>query len=241
MSQSATIYPGEVFADPKVFDAGIRQLVPHYDEILDVLSACVSQNAGRILELGCGTGELSLKLLKRCPDAHLVAVDYSPRMIDVATAKLKKAQMNHRVTFVQGDFGAWALGAMTEQIGTDFDGCVSSLAIHHLTDEMKQQLFTCIGQHLKPGSCFWNADPILQESVTLQETYQTLREQWTLAQGTTVKEVRSQIGNSQPQGHSGQDRLASVEAHLTMLSQAKFKTVTVPWRFFGIAIFGGWV
>ncbi len=54
--------------------------------------------------LSIPTGELSLKLLKRCPDGHLVAVDYSPRMIEVATAKLTEAQMNHRVTFVQGDF-----------------------------------------------------------------------------------------------------------------------------------------
>ena len=59
MSQSATIYPGEVFADTKVFDVGIRQLLPHYDEMLDALSACVSPNARRLLELGCGTGELS--------------------------------------------------------------------------------------------------------------------------------------------------------------------------------------
>ncbi|MDJ0601017.1 MAG: class I SAM-dependent methyltransferase [Crocosphaera sp.] len=240
MSQSTTIYPGEVFADTQVFDTGIRQLVPHYDLMLDTLTACVPKEARRLLDLGCGTGELSYKLLKHCPDAQLVAVDYSPRMIEKAIAKLEEAQLSDRVTFIPGDFGTWANGEMKEEIGTNFDACVSSLAIHHLTDEMKYKLLICIRKNLVEGGCFWNADPILQESPQLQEIYSKLREQWTINQGTTIQNVRSNIGNSQPQGHSGQDRLATLETHLTMLSSAGFKTVANPWRFFGLAIFGGW-
>ena len=193
MSQSVPIYPGEVFAAPKIFAVGIRQLLPHYEQMLDALTACVSPQSHRLLELGCGTGELSWRLLHHCPDAHLVALDYSPRMIEMARAKLTQAQLNHRVTFVQGDFGAWARGEITEQVGTDFDGCVSSLAIHHLTDGMKQQLFSWIRQNLNPGGCFWNADPILQESAQLEPIYQTLREQWTRDQGTTI-EMTTRIG-----------------------------------------------
>ncbi|MGK7955254.1 MAG: trans-aconitate 2-methyltransferase [Crocosphaera sp.] len=241
MNQSTTIYPGEVFADTQLFDIGIRQLIPHYDLMLDTLIACVPKNAHRLLDLGCGTGELSLKLLKHCPHAQVVAVDYSPRMIDCALAKLKRVELNERITFIQTDFGAWANGEMREEIGTNFDACVSSLAIHHLTDEMKQNLFICISKKLANGGCFWNADPIFQESPKLQDIYSKLREQWTIDQGTTIENVRSNIGNSQPQGHSGQDRLASLETHLTMLSSAGFTTVANPWRFLGLAIFGGWV
>ncbi len=241
MSQSTTIYPGEVFADTKVFDTGIRQLIPHYDLMLDTLVACVPSNSRRVLDLGCGTGELSLKLLKHCPDAKVVAVDYSPRMIEMAKSKLKNSQLIERITFIQADFGAWANGELREEIGTNFSACVSSLAIHHLTDEMKHKLLTCIGNNLGEGGCFWNADPILQESPQLQEIYSNLREHWTTNQGTTIDKVRSFIGNSEPQGHSGQDRLATLETHLTMLSSAGFKTVTNPWRFFGLAIFGGWI
>lgn len=241
MTQSTTIYPGEVFAEATLFDTGIRQLLPHYDLMLDTLVACVPSNARLLLELGCGTGELGLKLLHHCPDAHLVAIDYSPRMMALAQTKLTQAQFIERVTFVQADFGAWAKGELGEPIGTDFDGCVSSLAIHHLTDGMKQELFRSISKNLSNGGCFWNADPILQESSQLQPIYSTLREQWTMAQGTTIAEVRSQIGNSLPIGYSGQDRLATLDAHCTMLTKAGFKTVAVPWRFFGLAIFGGWI
>lgn len=241
MSEITKIYPGEVFADSRNFDIGIRQLLPHYDDMLDALTACVPSQTHRLLELGCGTGELSLKLLKHCPEAHLVAIDYSPRMIERVTSKLTEAQLEHRVTLIQGDFGTWTKGEMSDQIGTRFDACVSSLAIHHLTDEMKQQLFAQIQQSLEAGGCFWNADPILQELPQLTDAYQSLREQWTQAQGTTLAEVRSQLGTSEPQGYSGQDRLASLDTHLNLLSDVGFQMVAVPWRFFGLAVFGGWV
>lgn len=235
------IYPGEVFADTQQFDQGIRQLLPYYDEMLDALTACVPTTASRVLELGCGTGELSIKLLNHCPEAHLVALDYSSRMIDVAKAKLAQAQLEQRVTFIQGDFGAWAKGDLSQAIGTDFDACVSSLAIHHLTDEMKQELFTQIKNNLKKGGCFWNADPILQESDSLTQIYQSLREEWSKNKGIDREAVRTKMGQSEPQGYSGQDRLASLLSHQKMLFEAGFKTVVTPWRFFGLAIFGGWI
>ena len=68
-----------------------------------------------------------------------------------------------------------------------------------------------------------------------------LREKWTTNQGTTIQEVRSNMGISEPQGYSGQDRLGTLESHLNMLSSAGFKNVANPWRFLGLAIFGGWV
>ena len=44
--------------------------------------------------------------------------------------------------------------------------------------------------------------------------YLKLREQWTINQGTTITDVRSTMGISQPQGYSGQDRLGSLDSHL---------------------------
>ena len=45
--------------------------MPNYDEMLDAVAYCLPQNAQRILDLGCGTGGLSLKVLQRCPTAEL--------------------------------------------------------------------------------------------------------------------------------------------------------------------------
>ncbi len=238
MNQSV-IYPGEVFIETAAFDLGIRQLIPHYDLLLDTLIACVPTDATHLLELGCGTGELSCRLLKHCPSARLLALDYSPRMVAAAKAKLSQWGLSNRARVQEMDFGAWANGEGEEEFETGFDACVSSLAIHHLDDEMKKHLFSCIAGHLKSGGCFWNADPVVLEP-RLSESYQKAREQWTKGTGTPLEEVRSRQGNSQPYGYSGPDRLAALDEQIAWLKKAGFETLSVPYQYFGLAVFGGW-
>jgi|SRR6476469_820665 len=102
------MFPGEVFANTADFDTGIRQLLPRYDEMLDVLVRCIPSGAQRILELGCGTGELSVKIFKRYPSAQLISVDYSPRMIEFAADKIRAAGYANQWTGIEADFGDWA-------------------------------------------------------------------------------------------------------------------------------------
>ncbi|MBV9389596.1 MAG: methyltransferase domain-containing protein [Chroococcidiopsidaceae cyanobacterium CP_BM_ER_R8_30] len=239
-SASGAIFPGEVFAQTADFDAGIRALIPRYDEMLEAIAHCLPSTATRILELGCGTGELSLKVLEICPEADLVAIDYSPRMLSYAQAKIKQVGKASRVTWIEADFGDWASGNVGLQT-QKFDVCVSSLAIHHLEDAIKLKLFQRICTSLNPGGSFWNADPVLSESPAMSEIYDAAREEWAAQQGTTLTEVRAKRGTSNPQGYSNHDRLATVTAHLEMLTQAGFQTVAVPWKYYGLAVFGGFV
>ncbi|MEA5505278.1 class I SAM-dependent methyltransferase [Halotia wernerae UHCC 0503] len=235
------LFPGEVFADTADFDIGIRHLLPRYDEMLEVITHCLPSTTRRILELGCGTGEVSLKILNRFPDAQVIALDYSPRMLQFAQDKITAAGYQQQWTGIQADFGEWANNPEKLNIGKEFDGCVSSLAIHHLQDEMKLQLFQRIARSLNQEGCFWNADPILPESPTLAEVYQAAREEWAVQQGTNLTEVRAKLGTSNTQGHSSQDQLATLDAQLQMLTTAGFKIVAVPWKYYGLAVFGGWL
>ncbi|BAY89262.1 MULTISPECIES: class I SAM-dependent methyltransferase [unclassified Tolypothrix] len=235
------LFPGEVFANTADFDTGIRQLLPRYDEMLEVITRCLPSTTLRVLELGCGTGELSLKILQRCPNAQVIALDYSPRMLQFAQSKIVTAGYQNRWSCVQADFGEWANNPEKFAAGKEFDACVSSLAIHHLQDEMKFKLFQQIAASLSPNGCFWNADPILPESPALVEVYKAAREEWANQQGKTLAEVRAKVGTTTTQGYSSQDQLASVDAHLQMLRQAGFLTVAVPWKYYGLAVFGGWL
>ena len=233
------LFPGEVFTNTTDFDTGIRQLIPRYDEMLDAITRCLPATTNRILELGCGTGELSFKLMKRCPSAQVVAVDYSPRMLQFAKQKIQAFGYADRWTGIEADFGNWANDPTTAEIGTGFDACISSLAIHHLTDEMKLKLFRRISTSLNPNGWFWNADPILPESPLLKEVYQTAREEWVQHQGTTLAEIRDRTSSSSTQGHSNPDQLATLSAHLQMLTTAGFNSLAVPWKYYDLAVFGG--
>ncbi len=235
------LFPGEVFANTADFDTGIGQLLPRYDEMLEVITRCVSSTSRRILELGCGTGELSLKILNRFPNAQVIALDYSPRMLQFAEDKITAAGYQQHWTGTQADFGDWADNPEKFDIGSEFDACVSSLAIHHLQDEMKLKLFGRIAASLSKDGCFWNADPILPESPALAEVYKAAREEWSVQQGTNLTDIRAKLGASITQGYSSQDQLASLDAHLEMLTKARFKTVAVPWKYYGLAVFGGWL
>jgi tRNA (cmo5U34)-methyltransferase len=252
------IFPGEVFANTTDFDMGIRQLLPRYDEMLEVITRCLPnisdgrfafpegvleeyRRRHRILELGCGTGELSLKILQHCPDTQIIALDYSPRMLQFAQSKIAAAGYQNRWSGIEADFGDWANNPEKFGIGREFAACVSSLAIHHLHDEMKFQLFQQIAASLSSDGCFWNADPTLPESPVLIEVYKAAREEWAAQQGIKLAEVRAKVGTSVTQGYSNQDQLATLDAHLQMLKKAGFETVAVPWKYYGLAIFGGWL
>lgn len=188
-----------------------------------------------------------MKILNRCPNAEIIALDYSPRMIEFTRTKMVEAGYQ-RWKGIEADFGEWANNPEKFDIGTGFDACVSSLAIHHLGDEMKAKLFQRISKSLKHGGCFWNADPILPESSTLAEIYSAVGEEWALKQGTTMKEVRSRLARNSDTvdcaasyGYSSQDQLATLDTQLQMLAKAEFKTVAVPWKYYKLAVFGGFI
>ncbi|TVP58113.1 MAG: class I SAM-dependent methyltransferase [Nodularia sp. (in: Bacteria)] len=234
------IFPGEVFANTADFDNGIRQLLPRYDEMLEVIARFIPTTTRRILELGCGTGELTLKIFQRFPDAEIISLDYSPRMLQCAGNKITDAGYQQRWTGIQADFGEWADNPEKLDIGSEFDACVSSLAIHHLDDQMKLKLFQRIAVSLNQGGYFGNADPTLPESPVLAAVYQKAREEWAAEQGTNLTEVRAKVGSSSQQGYSSQDQLATLDNQLQMLATSGFKTVAVPWKYYGLAVFSAW-
>ncbi len=104
---------------------------------------------------------------------------------------------------------------------------------------MKLKLFQRIRESLNRSGGFWNADPILPESDALAAVYQAMREEWAAFNGTTLAEVRAKIGKSAPHGYSHPDQLATLDNHLQMLKTAGFETVAAPWKYYGLAVFGG--
>ncbi|MGQ9865503.1 MAG: class I SAM-dependent methyltransferase [Pseudanabaenaceae cyanobacterium] len=221
------IWPGEVFVETADFDGGIRRLLPDYDALLTAIARCVPPMCRQVVDLGCGTGELSLRILARLPAVQVLAVDYSPRMLARAKEKIEEAGWGDRWRGYEGDFGDLVPFPAC-------DACVSSLAIHHLDNGMKQTLFGRIAAALTPGGWFWNGDPVLPEAPWLATVYQEVR-----PPAAEVAEVRARMGVSVEHGHSGPDRLATLAAHLEMLQRAGFETVAVPWKAYGLAVMGG--
>ena len=67
----------------------------------------------RVIDLGCGPGELTAVLARRWPDAEVIGIDSSAEMIERAR-HLKEAPAN--LAFVGGDVRDWEPNAGTDVV-----------------------------------------------------------------------------------------------------------------------------
>ncbi len=93
-----------------------------------------------IVDAGCGTGRLTAELLERWPGAHVIAVDGSRAMIDVAKGHL--ARFGDRVAFVCADLEGWYDDACADVV-------FSTATFHWIKNHPK--LFRNVFRSLEPG------------------------------------------------------------------------------------------
>ncbi len=132
-------------------------------ELLTQIAASVCPNAKSVLDLGCGAGNFTLKLLDLIPDLDCTLVDLSLPMLDKAKERISKVSKG-KISTVQTDFLNLQLPAET------FDIVVTGAAMHHLrTDEEWETVFTKIFKSLKKGGCFWISDLILHDNPAINQ------------------------------------------------------------------------
>ena len=132
-------------------------------ELLTQIAASVCPNAKSVLDLGCGAGNFTLKLLDLIPDLDCTLVDLSLPMLDKAKERISKVSKG-KISTVQTDFLNLQLPAET------FDIVVTGAAMHHLrTDEEWETVFTKILKKQKKGGCFWISDLILHDNPAINQ------------------------------------------------------------------------
>ncbi|AFH59616.1 malonyl-ACP O-methyltransferase BioC [Paenibacillus caseinilyticus] len=94
-------------------------------------------HVGRIVEIGCGTGQLTQKLLQAYPEAEVTAIDLSPKMAEVT--RLRCAPWaGERLTVLAADAETLLMSPFcTPDRFSGFDLVVSSAAFQWFTDTQK--------------------------------------------------------------------------------------------------------
>jgi tRNA (cmo5U34)-methyltransferase len=138
--------------------------LPDYYRLQDETAAATGSGASRLLELGTGTGETALRVLRRHPGASLTGVDVSADMLAVARERL---DADLRVARLEDPLPAGP-----------FDLVFSALCVHHLDGPGKADLFRRVAGVLAPGGRFVLGDVVvpadLADAVTpLGEGYDT--------------------------------------------------------------------
>jgi ubiquinone/menaquinone biosynthesis C-methylase UbiE len=136
-------------------------LTPLYDPVLKwvfqesrfkrrLIEQAHIQPRQRVLDLGCGTGTLTLLIKQAHPEAEVVGLDVDSRVLAIARQKVIEA--NAEIALHQG------LAHRLPYPEHSFDRVVSSLVFHHLTSEDKQRTSAEVFRILRPGGELHVAD-----------------------------------------------------------------------------------
>ena len=97
----------------------------------------------RVLEIGCGTGNLALRAQRMHPDAEVVGIDPDPLALERARRKADRAGLPVR----------WDRGKAGELPYPDesVDRVLSAFMFHHLDDAEKKSALAEVRRVLRPG------------------------------------------------------------------------------------------
>ena len=131
-------------------------------ELVVQAAAALKPDATHVLDVGCGAGNYTLKLLQLLPQLNATLVDLSQPMLERALSRVSPATTG-QVTAIQGDVRELDLEH------AQFDFILAAAVLHHLRDDQDwQQTFGRFYQLLKPGGSIWIVDLITHSTPQLQ-------------------------------------------------------------------------
>ncbi len=191
---------------------GHRKLQPRRAAAYEVLMELVPPSVSRVLDLGCGDGEVVGRVLDAHPGAHAVAVDFSPEMLRRVRGRFAA---DERLAVVEHDLDA----ALPPEWGP-FDLVVSAFAIHHLVDDRKQALYGEVRDRLDPGGAFLNLEHVASPTPALHLAF------------------LDEIGVA-PADDDPSNQLTPVGTQLRWLRDLGFEQVDCHWKWRELALLGG--
>lgn len=194
-----------------LFGTGVRVIPFEHDQPI------------RVLDLGAGTGSFSQHVLDVFPNARFVLMDVADKMLDAARERFSQYGTQFRYdVFDYRDLRGEG----------EYDLVISSLSIHHLTDDEKSHLFQSIYHILKPAGAFVNIDQIRGGTDTLRKLYWNRWLQHVQSSGASREQIEASIKR-----RTEFDKDALLEDQLTWLKKAGFSNVDVVYKNFFLGVF----
>ncbi|HEU4760458.1 MAG TPA: class I SAM-dependent methyltransferase [Dehalococcoidia bacterium] len=234
-------------ADSRTFLDIADVAVPGRREQMEVLLSLVPaapDEAFTAVDLCCGEGLLSQELLRRFPNARLLALDGSETMLAHARERLTPFGARVEVRRFDLDRPEGWLDALPSPLR-----CIlSSLALHHIHSEAKRALFGRLAGRLERGGALLIADVLAPASDLARRSFaaswnRIAREQSLALTGSldtyerAVAEGWNANAKTEPVPGETPSRLFE---QLRWLEEAGFAVVDCFWLRAGLAVYGGY-
>ena len=202
------------------YDSLIHRSVPRYDQMIQTLIDYLPRQPRTALELGCGSGGLSLPLARYAPDCDFTFVDASQKMIEFTRMRLQEASPDvaRRATFVAERFEDYIMGC------DQFDLVASSFSLHHVED--KGTLFRRVRESITSGGTFRFTDQLSGGTdVNDALMWKSLLDFMQAPGNCTETEVQSMMDHSKAHDHH-----TPLDVHFKLLQDAGFVGIDCVWR-----------
>lgn len=138
---------------PSRYDRGLRLLtLGRLDEAYDRVASHIEKGQ-RILDIGCGTGALTLRAAQR--GAQIKGIDVNPQMLEIAQQRIEEANLPQEVELCQ--MGVAELGGEEAE---SYDVVMSGLCFSELTEDELAFALREVRRILKRGGLLLLADEV---------------------------------------------------------------------------------
>ncbi|MEV7883527.1 class I SAM-dependent methyltransferase [Streptomyces sp. NPDC002817] len=146
----------------KSWDRQQEWYMPDREERFRIMLDMVEALAGprpRVLDLACGTGSITARLLARFPEAVSTGVDLDPALLAIAEGTFAA---DERVTLVTADLKDpdWPAKLPHES----YDAVLTATALHWLHSEPLAALYGQVAGLVRDGGLFMNADHMIDDT-----------------------------------------------------------------------------
>ncbi len=129
--------------------------VPHYLKLMSCFTQALPKEFSpkSILDLGCGNGNVTAKLLQAFPNTNYTLLDASQEMLNLCQQQFKDYNIKYTASYFQDyDFKT-----------ANYDLIVAGFSLHHCDSEEKKTLFKKIYRSLKKDGIFSYTDLMISK------------------------------------------------------------------------------
>ncbi len=132
-------------------------------ELVTEAAAVTCPHARSVLDIGCGAGNYTLKLLQQLHNLDCTLIDLSGPMLDRARQRVSAATTGE-ITILQGDIRELEIGEM------GYDIVMAAASLHHLREEDEwRKVFAKIYRSLAPRGSVWISDIVMHSTPGVQQ------------------------------------------------------------------------